>query len=289
MKLTNISLNGKVALVTGGDSGIGRITVRKLAFSGYHFFLAGLHQERMKALVDQIADETDGSARTESIELDLGDVGSIRNCVTKFLQKSLRLDLLINNAGVVGIRGKTQSGFEMTFGICYVGHFLLTQLLIDTLVSSAPARIINLASKVHRDVKRFDFDSVHRSNWSPVGFKQYRFAKLANILHIRELTRRLEGTGVTACAVHPGTVATRIWQNFPAPIVNFIKPNMLTPEQGAATTLFCATADDTEVPPGSYFEKCRLKTPSALALDPDLARELWSRTETWLAECSMDP
>ena len=289
MKLTNIHSNGKVALVTGGDSGIGRTTVRELAFSGYHVFLAGLHQARMAALVDEIADITDGTARAESLDLDLGDFSSIQNCVAKFMGKATRLDLLINNAGVVGLRGKTRSGFEMTFGICYVGHFLLTQLLMDMLVSSAPTRIINLASKVHKDVKRFDFDSVRRSNWSLFGLKQYQVAKLANVLHTRELARRLEGTGVTACAVHPGTVATNIWQHFPGPLVSLIKRDMLTPEEGAATTLFCATADDTEVPPGSYFEKCRLKTPSALALDSDLARELWCRTEAWLEEHTMEP
>lgn len=281
-----VESNNKTVLITGADSGIGRVVATELALRGYHVFIAGLEHGQAPEVLAEIEQLSAGTARAEFLPLDLGDLESVERCANMFLQRNIPLHCLINNAGVVGARGLTASGFEMTFGVCYIGHFLLTQLLTDCLIASGPSRIINVASKLHGEARSFNFDEMRRPNTKWIALKHYRIAKLAMVLHAIELARRLEGTGVKTYSLHPGTVPTNIWKNVPKVIVRFIQPKMLTAEEGAVSSLHCATADLDAIPSGSYFDKRCMKEVKGLAKDPILAKKLWEQTEQWLQESS---
>jgi NAD(P)-dependent dehydrogenase (short-subunit alcohol dehydrogenase family) len=276
------SLAGKVALVTGANTGIGRVTATELALQGAHVFLACRSHAKTQPVLDDIARRSAGAAKAEFLPLDLGDLSSVHQCAATFLARDLPLHLLVNNAGLAGQKGLTPSGFELMFGVCHVGHFLLTQLLLERLKRSAPARIVVVASKAHRHAKVFDLDGVQRSTHSFGGLREYGEAKLANILFVSELARRLAGTGVTTYSLHPGVVASDVWRALPWPIAPLIKRFMLTPEQGAATTLYCATSPACAAESGLYYDECRVARPSFLARDAALAERLWQASERWV-------
>lgn len=274
--------NGKVALVTGANSGIGRVTARTLALSGWHVFLACRDEAKTRPVLDEIAAASGGAARAEFLPLDLGDLRSVRECAAAFLARKLPLHLLVANAGLAGARGQTKSGFEIAFGVCHVGHFLLTQLLLGTLKASKPSRIVVVASVAHRHAKGIPFDQLRQRTVSSTGLPEYAVAKLSNVLFARELARRLQGSGVTTYSLHPGVVATDVWRSVPGFLQPLIKLFMISEEQGAATTLHCATSAEAGKESGLYYEKCRVKETAPLGRDDALARELWARSEQWL-------
>lgn len=276
-------MQGKVVLITGANTGIGRVTARELALQGAHVFLACRSREKTEPVLQEIAALSHGQAKAEYLPLDLGDLGSVRRCAEQFLARGLPLHLLINNAGLAGQRGMTASGFELAFGTCHVGHFLLTQLLLERLKASAPARVVVVASTAHRHAKTIDFDALTRKTRTRTAFPEYAVAKLANILFAAELARRLEGTGVTTYALHPGVVASDVWRSVPWPFDKLMKRFMLTTEQGAATTLYCATEPALASQSGLYYDDCKLKTPTNLAQDKALAQRLWEASERWVA------
>lgn len=276
-------LQGKVVLITGANTGIGRVTARELALQGAHVFLACRSREKTDAVLQEIATLSQGQAKAEYLPLDLGDFTSVRRCAEQFLARGLPLHLLINNAGLAGQRGKTSSGFELAFGTCHVGHFLLTTLLLERLKSSAPARVVVVASKAHHQAKTIDFDALTQSTRTLTGFPEYAVAKLANILFTAELARRLEGTGVTTYALHPGVVASEVWRSVPWPFDRLMKRFMLTTEQGAATTLYCATEPALANQSGLYYDECQPRTPTRVAQDKALAQRLWEASERWIA------
>jgi NAD(P)-dependent dehydrogenase (short-subunit alcohol dehydrogenase family) len=267
-----------VALVTGANAGIGRATALELAHRGARLFLAGRSESKMRPVIEEIARATPG-ASPQFLALDLGDLESVRRCAADFLRSDLPLQLLINNAGIAGQRGLTKSGFELAFGINHVGHFLLTNLLLDRLKSSAPSRIVTVASRAHYRVKALDFDAVRRPTRSVSGLREYEVSKLANVLFSAELARRLEGSGVTTYSLHPGVVASEIWRRVPAPFRWLMKRFMISSEEGAKTTLHCATTSEVAAESGLYYDKCQPKRPSRLARDAELAGELWRRSE----------
>jgi NAD(P)-dependent dehydrogenase (short-subunit alcohol dehydrogenase family) len=275
-------LNGVVALVTGANSGIGRVTAIELARRGARVFLAGRSEAKTRAVVEEIARATP-EASPQFLPLDLGDFASIRRCAEEFLRRDLPLGLLINNAGVAGQRGMTPSGFELAFGVNHVGHFLLTSLLLERLRKSAPARVVTVASRAHYRAKGIDFEAVRRRTPSITGIREYGVSKLANVLFSAELARRLGGTGVTTYSLHPGVVASEVWRRVPQPLRWIMKRRMISPEEGARTTLHCATSSEVASESGLYYSKCRPKSPSALAGDVNLAGELWRRSEAWTA------
>jgi retinol dehydrogenase-12 len=276
-------MQGKVVLITGANTGIGRVTARELALQGAHVFLACRSREKTEAVLQEIASLSQGQAKAEYLPLDLGDLASVRRCAETFLARDLPLHLLINNAGLAGQRGMTASGFELAFGTCHVGHFLLTQLLLERLKASAPARIVVVASTAHRHAKKFDFDALTRTTRTLTAFPEYSVAKLANILFASELSRRLEGTGVTTYALHPGVVASDVWRSVPWPFDKLMKRFMITTEQGAATSLYCATEPSLANESGLYYDDCKRKTPTSLAQDKALAQRLWEASERWVA------
>jgi len=275
------SLVGRVALITGANTGIGLVTARELAARGAHVFVACRSPEKGRAAVEEIVEAT-GNEKVELLELDLGDFESIRSCARAFLARDLPLHLLINNAGLAGTKGMTRSGFEMAFGTNHVGPFLLTQLLLDRIKQSAPARIVTVASRAHTRVSGINWDNVRQPTKGKAGLPEYGASKLANVLFSAELGRRLAGTGVTTYALHPGVVATDVWREVPALIRPLIKLMMISTEEGAATTIYCATSPQVSGQTGLYYDKCRVKAASLLGQDAALAAELWRRSEEWV-------
>jgi dehydrogenase/reductase SDR family protein 13 len=273
-------LDGKTFLVTGANTGIGRETVRALATRGARVYLACRSRARTQPVIDEIASQS-GNRELHFLELDLGNVDSVRACADAFLATGEPLHVLINNAGLAGRRGLTDSGFEMAFGTNYVGPYLLTDLLLEKLRASAPARIVNVASEAHYRVAGIDFDRVRQPTRTRTGFAEYSVSKLANVLHAQELARRLDGSGVTTYALHPGVIASDIWRRVPWPIRPLMKMRMSSTEDGAKTSLYCATAPELAGESGRYYEDVQEQQPGAAAT-PELARQLWERTEAWL-------
>ena len=273
----------RVALVTGANTGIGRVTARELALQGMHVFVACRSLERTQPLLDEIR-AVAPAAKVEWLALDLADFQSIRRCAQTFLERGLPLNLLVNNAGIAAARGLTKDGFELAFGINHLGHFLLTQLLLERIKTSAPARIVTVASRAHYRASGIDFKAVRQTSKSVTGLAEYQVSKLANVLFSAELARRLQGSGVTTYSLHPGVVATDVWRSVPGPLRGFVKLFLISPQQGAATTLYCATSADLVLQTGLYYDQCRSKFPSRMAQDPRLAAELWARSEGWTVQ-----
>ncbi len=273
-------LSGRVALITGANIGIGLVTARELARQGAHLFIACRDPATARKALDDIR-TTSGNPQVEVLTLDLGDFVSVRACAQAFLARDLPLHLLINNAGVAGVGGITASGFELAFGVNHMGHFLLTQLLRARLKASAPARIVTVASRAHYRATGLDWETLRQPTSSRTAIIEYSNSKLANVLFSAELGRRLAGTGVTTYALHPGVVASNLWRAVPWPIRPLMKLGMISTEQGAVTTLFCATAAQLAGESGLYYDKRRARTPSALGRDATLAAELWRRSALW--------
>ena len=273
---------GRVALITGANTGIGLITARELAARGAYVFIACRSVGKGQAAADDIRKST-GNGQVEVLALDLGDFDSVRQCAKAFLARDLPLHLLINNAGLAGARGMTQSGFELAFGTNHLGPFLLTQVLLDRIKQSAPARIVTVASRAHIRVSGIDFDAVTKPTQGRAGLPEYGVSKLANVLFSAELGRRLAGTGVSTYALHPGVVATDVWRELPQPFRALAKLFMISVEEGATTTLYCATSPDVSTQTGLYYDKCQSKWPSRIGQDATLAAELWKRSEVWVA------
>lgn len=282
--MSTVTLNGKVALITGANSGIGRITARELALNGHHVFLACRSIERGQAVVAEIAALSGGTAKVEVLPLDLSDFDSVRRCAESFLAQGVPLHLLIANAGIAGDKGRSTSGFEKTFGICHMGHFLLTQLLLERIKASAPARIVVVASEAHRNPKRIDFSKLKDNTKTLTGFPEYGVAKLANVLFSNELARRLKGSGVTTYSLHPGVVATNVWRAVPWPFDRLMKLFMISDEEGAATTLYCALSPEVSQQSGLFYEECKLRDAAPLAQDAALAAKLWLESERWIQQ-----
>ena len=209
----------------------------------------------------------------------MSDFDSVRRAATQFLAAGTGLDVLVNNAGVAGTFGLSRDGFDLTYATNHLGPFLLTNLLLPTLRESRAARIVNISSQAHMNVKAIDWTVLERrSTPRRSGFKDYSATKLMNVIHAKELARRLDGTTVTTYSLHPGVVASNIWRALPAPVAWMLKLFMLSNEQGAETPLFCATAPQPGGS-GSYYNRCREVPPNVLADDPGLGLELWRRSE----------
>ncbi len=284
-----------VALITGANTGIGRVTARELARAGYDVFLAGRSRPRMQPVIDEIAALGAGPpgaagapaavGRAEWLALDLADLESVRACADGFLARGLPLHLLVNNAGLAAAGGLTRQGFEIAFGTNHLGHFLLTQRLLPRLTGreGAPARIVTVASRAHTRTAGIDWDAVRRPKRSLTGWPEYAVSKLANVLFSAELGRRLAGRGVSTYAVHPGVVATDIWRRVPQPLRWLLTRRMLDAQAGARTTLHCALSPDCADATGLYWDRGAPREPSPAGRDAALAAELWRRSEAWVA------
>lgn len=216
--------------------------------------------------------------------LDLADFDSVRACARSFLARNLDLHLLVNNAGLAGARGLTKSGFEVAFGVNHMGHFLLTQLLLDRLRQSAPSRIVTVASRAHARVSAIDWEAVRRPGDSKLGVKPYCVSKLANVLFSAELSRRLCGHGVSTYSLHPGVIASDLWRGLPRPLRVLSRLFLTSTEEGAKTTLHCCLSAGAAIETGLYYSACRAQLPSATAQDMSLAKALWQRSNDWVRQ-----
>ncbi len=273
------SLEGKSCIVTGANKGIGYAASRAIAAMGAEVILACRQPEAGVAARRSIEAAT-GSRRVTVSPLDLASLASVRRFATDFTSTHDRLDLLVNNAGIyTSKRTLTDDGFERTWEVDYLSHFLLTNLLIDPLRRAAPSRVINVSSQGHQ-MGRIEFDNLNReTGWS--GIRAYGQAKLAQILFTKEFARRFAGTGVSAFAVHPGPVRTD-WSRGGAGMrigARIAWPFMLSPERGADTIVWLASLGETDGWSGQYFTKRHPEQPKADAEDPDLARRLWEVSE----------
>ena len=266
-------------LITGANTGIGRATAQALADRGATLYLACRSEARARPAMAHVAEAT-GNDRLHLLSLDLADLASVRACASAFLSTGAPLHVLINNAGLAGKRGQTPSGFELAFGTNHIGPFLLTNLLLDRLRESAPARVVTVASDAHYRVDGIDFDAVRRPTRTRTAFHEYSISKLANVLHASELARRLDGAGVTTYSLHPGVIASDVWREVPWPIRPLMKLRMRSPQDGARTPVYCATAPELAGESGGYYEDCRRKEPGQ-AMTAALAAELWERSAAW--------
>ena len=272
-------LGGRVFLVTGANTGIGLATAEALARRGASVYVASRSVEKGSAAVAAIK-AASGSSSVSFLALDLADLDSVRSCAAEFLALGEPLHVLINNAGVGGARGLTRQGFELTFGINHLGHFALTTALLDRIVESAPSRVVTVASDAHYSARGIDFTALRRPARGITGLNEYAVSKLCNVLFSAELARRVAGTGVTTYALHPGVVASDIWRRVPWPVRPLITRRMLSVDEGALTSLYCATSPDVADDSGLFYDNCAPRAPSAVAT-PELAAELWRRSEEW--------
>jgi retinol dehydrogenase-12 len=280
MSAASGELAGRTFMVTGGNTGIGRATAAGLARRGGRVYVACRSQEKGRRAVADIVAAT-GSDAVAFLPLDLADLASVRRCAEEFLALGEPLHVLINNGGVAGQRGITKDGFELAFGVNHVGHFALTTALLDRLAASAPARVVTVASDAHYQARGVDFEAVRRPTASVTGMREYAVSKLCNVLFSQELARRVQGRGITTYALHPGVVASDIWRRVPWPIRPLIKLRMTSPEQGAKTSLYCATSGSVAAASGRFYDNSREREPSKVAT-PDLARALWEHSQAWV-------
>jgi NAD(P)-dependent dehydrogenase (short-subunit alcohol dehydrogenase family) len=231
--------------------------------------------------VARIAADTGNKAVT-FLHLDLADLASVRRCAAEFLALGQPLHVLLNNAGVAGQRGLTRDGFEVTFGVNHLGHFALTTALLDCLAASAPARVVTVSSDVHYQAKGIDFDALQRPARGLTGMHEYAVSKLCNVLFTQELARRVGGQGITTYALHPGVIASDIWRRVPWPVRPLMKMRMLSVEDGARTSVYCATSPDLASASGRFYIDSREREPSHVAT-PELGGLLWKHSEAWAA------
>jgi retinol dehydrogenase-12 len=275
------ALAGRAYLVTGANAGIGYATALELARRGGRVHLGCRSLSKGESAVAAITAAT-GSDQVRLLLLDLGDLASVRKAADEFLRLGEPLHVLINNAGVGGARGRTADGFEIHFGINHLGHFALTLALLALLTDHAPARIVNVASDAHYQAKGINFGGLRNRTKGITGLPEYAVSKLCNVLFAAELGRRLAGTGVTTYSLHPGVVASEIWRRVPWPARQVMTRRMLTIEQGAETSLYCATSPEVAGESGKYYDSCREVEPSKVAT-PELAARLWEYGTTWTA------
>jgi retinol dehydrogenase 12 len=276
-------LQGRTFLVTGANSGIGRAMVEALAARGGRVVLAARSEERTRPVLDGIRAQRP-SAEVEFLQVDVSDLASVRRAASTYLATGRPLDVLVNNAGVGGTHALSADGFDLTYATNHIGPFVLTNLLLPKLRESPQGRIVNVASVGHMTAKRMDWSGLERRTTPKrSGFPDYAVTKLMNVLHAKELARRLTGTRVTTYALHPGGVKSNIWRALPGPVQWVIKLFLISNEEGAKTQLYCATAPELAGVTGRYYDKLREVQPNRLAEDPGLARELWSRTESAIA------
>jgi NAD(P)-dependent dehydrogenase (short-subunit alcohol dehydrogenase family) len=272
-------MRGKTVVITGATSGIGLEAAVGLARDGARVVLVGRNPGKTAAVIAEVRKRS-GSAAVESLLCDFSSQESIRKLAGDLRARCEKIDVLVNNAGgVYSRRTLTGDRIESTFAVNHLGYFLLTNLMTDLLVKSAPARVVNVASVAHYR-GTLDFDDLGFERGYQL-MKAYSRSKLANVLFTRELARRLSGTGVTVNALHPGTVATGIWNAAPLwvrPVLAIAKMFMVSPEEGARRIVYLASSPEVAATTGSYFEKDRAKKPARLAQDDALAARLWSES-----------
>ncbi|KAL0994184.1 hypothetical protein UPYG_G00118860 [Umbra pygmaea] len=280
-------LHGKTVIITGANTGIGKTTAIELARRGARIIMACRDKERAEAAILDIKKET-GNNEIIFMELDLASLQCVRSFAENFLKTEPRLDILINNAGLVN-GGKTKDGMGMILGVNHLGHFLLTALLLDRLKECSQSRVVNLASSGYK-IGQINFNCLINDKDLDIGetdwalFRKYCHSKLCNVLFTHELAKRLEGTNVTCYSVHPGGIKTEIGRNsgfwfslITAPVIALC---FVDAESGAQTTVHCAVHEGIEPLSGRYFTRCAEEQVGPKARDDAVAKKLWEISET---------
>jgi NAD(P)-dependent dehydrogenase (short-subunit alcohol dehydrogenase family) len=280
MTSSAVDLHGRTVLITGASAGIGLEASVTLAGMGAELVMVARDRARGEAALAEVRRRS-GSSHVSLLLCDLGSQASVRELAKQFRAAHSSLHVLINNAGGVSTeRRETVDGIEQTFAVNHLGPFLLTNLLLDLIVKSAPARIVNVASTGHYR-GTLDFDDLGFANGGYWIMRAYSRSKLANVIFTRDLARRLECKNVTVTSMHPGAVATNIWSGAPRwaqPLLGVAKLLMVTPEEGGRRIVYLATSPDVEGKSGGYYEKNAERTPAPLALDDAVARRLWDES-----------
>jgi NAD(P)-dependent dehydrogenase (short-subunit alcohol dehydrogenase family) len=272
-------LSGRTFLITGGNTGIGLETARNLAGRGGTVYIACRSAAKGEAAVAAIKTAS-GNDSVALLPLDLTDLVSVRACAAAFLALDQPLHVLINNAGVAGRQGLTRQGFELIFGVNHLGHFALTTALLDRLRAADAPRVVTVSSDAHYAAKGIDWTGLRQRGHGLGAMHQYSVSKLCNVLFAQELARR--EPDIASYALHPGVVASDIWRRVPWPVRPLIKARMLPVQDGAKTSLYCATSPEVAGESGRFYDSCAEREPGRAAT-PELAAELWRRSEQWAA------
>lgn len=272
-------MKGKIVLITGGTNGIGKAAALNIAKQGATVVIVGRNRAKTEATVSELK-AASGNQNVDMLVGDLSLMAEVRRVAAEFKQKYSALHVLLNNAGgVFDTRFETAEGLEMTFALNHMSYFLLTELLLDTLKASAPARIVSVASEA-QVAGRLTFDDLQsQRSYGMGGFAAYALSKLLNIMFTYELARRLAGTGVTANVLHPGPVATGFGDNNKGLLMRIAMPifklTALKPEQGADTAIYLATSAEVEGVTGNYWSKRKEIKSQPASYNADHQRRLW--------------
>lgn len=276
-------MTGKTVIVTGANCGIGKATATELAKRRARVILACRDLDKANAAVKDIRSQTDQGVLIVKT-LDLASFRSIKEFAAQVIKEEPRIDVLINNAGVYGCPfARTEDGLEIQMGVNHFGHFLLTNLLLDKLKSSAPSRVVVVSSGLHKYGK-IDFENFN-SEEGYDGEAVYKNSKLANNLFARELTRRLEGTGVSIYCLRPGMVRSNLGRHVQMPLVVRVLGYFLgwllvkSPYEGCQTVLHCAIAEEVEGVSGNFYGNCKQEEWTSVSLDDEKAKNLWEVSE----------
>ena len=284
-------MQGKTCLITGGSDGIGYAAAREMARMGAAVVIVGRNDSKTAAAVERIVGET-GNSEVRYMLADLSSQTDVRRLAGQVKQQVSRLDVLVNNAGAIFLSNRRSvDGIEITFALNHLGYFLLTTLLLDLLTDSAPSRIVNVSSSSHWSAGKFRLEDLPKPG-SNRGYRAYGRSKLCNILFTYELARRLEGSGVTVNALHPGLVRTGIARNngLLGRVVNFfIGVRGVDAVKGAETLNYLAASPEVEGTTGKFFVDCRAVPSSALSYDAGLASGLWELSERLTAPSASIP
>lgn len=277
-------LTGKTFVITGANTGIGKATVEALAKArASRIVIAARSRERTEPVM-QAAKEVNPKGQVDFVKLELGDLADVQRAADVVLKMDPTIDVLINNAGVAGLQGRTKDGFELTFGTNHLGHYLWTEKLLPLVKRAKQGRIVIVSSRGHYRAKGIDWDALTKPTAHVSALPEYFVSKLANVLHAKKLARRLEGTKVTTYSLHPGGVASDIWQRRLGVFAVLLRPFLITNEEGARTQVRCATDPALSTETGLYYDEEKPKTPNKLAFDESLQDELERRSHEWVKD-----
>ena len=279
---SNVRLDGKIVIVTGANTGIGLCTVTDLAKRGATIVMACRDMRKGEKALEKAKAES-SSEDILLMHLDLSSLDSVRNFTKEFLSKYSKLNILINNAGVMACPYmKTKDGFEMQIGTNHFGHFVLTNLLLKALANGAPARVVNVSSSAHWMFAKMDFEDINYEKRSYDKMGAYGQSKLANVLFSKELHNKVKDHGITTYSLHPGWISTELVRHDTSFIlINVIVGSLYarTAVQGAQTSIYCAVEEGLEKHSGGYFSNCTLSTASADGRNDGYAKKLWELSE----------
>lgn len=282
METAQNDLAGKTFVVTGANTGIGRATVEALAARGAkRIVVVSRNREKTQPVLDGLK-RLAPSIEAIFVGAELTDLASVKRAADEILALDHPIDALIDNAGIAGVQGITKDGFEITFGTNHLAHFLLTEKLLPLVQRAPSGRIVIVSSEGHYRAKGIDWDALRKPTKATTALPEYFVSKLCNVLYAKELARRLAGTKVTTYSLHPGGVASDIWSRRLGRLAFLLKPFLITNEKGARTQVRCATDPSLASETGLYYDKERVKEPSALSKDEKLQDELRARSTEWV-------